>query len=219
MSERMLITKMAMDGTTVLLYGARHRWPDLRLFDAAELADVGLDWKDLQPGELTPCRFWAHWTPSEKLNQNGQPYKDVVRLEAMDQPASTTSTDTSAIVDELRTIRQLLEILLQKEPLPSLPATAAAPIPDLCPDCSTRPCICHHLPPSPDPTTGERTDSPITYANGSPVNLDNRAEQDAYGAYILANNAPPQDIDALRTWITDTPNARVSINAKEKNDA
>jgi hypothetical protein len=80
--SRMLITKIKRtDQTRADLYGRGHKYPDLKLFDLAELAVVGLDPATLPVGQEEPCRFFAVYTLSEKLNQAGNPYKDIQRLE------------------------------------------------------------------------------------------------------------------------------------------
>jgi len=111
MSERMLITKLVRKGDRAELYAKGHQYKDLTLFTLSDLVDVGIDYEGLQEGVDTPCRFWAHYELSSKLNQHNNPYKDIVMLEPVDSPATTTSTDNSAIVAELRAIRALLEIV------------------------------------------------------------------------------------------------------------
>jgi hypothetical protein len=80
--SRMLVTKIVRtDQTRADLYGRRHKYPDLKLFDLADLAAVGIDPASLAVGQEAPCRFFAVYTLSEKLNQVGNPYKDIQRLE------------------------------------------------------------------------------------------------------------------------------------------
>jgi len=80
--RRLLITKIKKTSPTRAdLYGRGHRYRDTTLFDLAELLAVGLDPGELQEGIETPCLFGAIVTESEKLNKNGNPYLDVVRLE------------------------------------------------------------------------------------------------------------------------------------------
>ena len=133
MSERLLITKLIRDGEKAELYGRGHQYKDLTLFDLSDLADVGIDYANLPNGEETPCRFWAVWEPSEKLNKAGNPYKDIVALEAIDGPATATSTDTSALLDELRAIRGLLHLVVEGMELMGMsgngPTSAPAPVP------------------------------------------------------------------------------------------
>jgi len=111
MSERMLITKLVRQGDRADLYAKGHKYKDLTLFALSDLTDVGIDYADLENGVETPCRFWAYYELSDKLNQSGNPYKDVVMLEPVDKPATSTSTDTSALLGELRAIRALLEVV------------------------------------------------------------------------------------------------------------
>ena len=97
MAERMLITKLVRtEQARADLYARGHQWPDLKLFDLSDLLEVGIDPAGLQIGQEVPCRFWAIYELSDKLNKAGNPYKDIIALERMDEPATTTSTDTSA---------------------------------------------------------------------------------------------------------------------------
>ena len=80
--SRMLITMIKRtDQTRADLYGRGHKYPDLKLFDLADLVVVGIDLATLPLGQEEPCRFFAVYTLSEKLNQAGNPYKDIQRLE------------------------------------------------------------------------------------------------------------------------------------------
>ena len=55
----MLIVKVKRtDQTRAELYAARHKYPDLRLFDLGELAAVGIDGAALPIGQEQPARFW-----------------------------------------------------------------------------------------------------------------------------------------------------------------
>ena len=115
MPQKMLITKVVR--TTECraeLYGKGHRFRDLMLFDLSYLLDVGIDPAGLQVGAESPCRFWAIYELSEKLKQAGNPYKDIVAVEPTDRPASSTSTDTTALQQELRAIRALLTMMTGK---------------------------------------------------------------------------------------------------------
>ena len=111
------------EATRAELYAKGHKWPDLRLFDLSDLLEVGIDPAALEIGTETPCRFWAHYELREKLNGAGNPYKDVITLEPIDRPTTSTSTDTSALLGELRQIRAMLERLLELQPYDSPAAT------------------------------------------------------------------------------------------------
>ena len=111
MTERMLITKLVRQGDRADLYAKGHQYRDLVLFDLSDLADVGIDYANLETGAEVPCRFWATYELSDKLNKAGNPYKDVIALERIDTPATTTSTDNSALLAELRQIRKLLHTI------------------------------------------------------------------------------------------------------------
>jgi len=116
--EKMLITKVVRtDATRAELYQKGHKWPDLKLFDLSELGAVGIDYEALPVGQEIPCRFWAQWELSDRVNQAGNPYKDVVALEAIDAPATATSTDTSALLAELRAIREVVTAIAKAQGL------------------------------------------------------------------------------------------------------
>ena len=109
MAQRMLITKLVRRGDRADLIAKGHRYKDLTLFDLSDLALVGIDYNDLAEGVETPCRFWAHSTVSDKLNGNGNPYRDVAGLEPFAAPPADAEEDTlTAILAELRAIRGLL---------------------------------------------------------------------------------------------------------------
>jgi len=120
MTERLLITKLIRtDETRADLFAKGHRYKDLTLFDLSDLALVGIDFNTLEIGQETPCRFWAHYELSDKENKAGNPYKDVVTLEPVDKPATTTSVDNSAILGELRAIKALLQRMVLPYPEPA----------------------------------------------------------------------------------------------------
>jgi hypothetical protein len=116
MSEhgKLLITKLVRTSADRAdLFGRGHQYKDLTLFDISDLADVGIEYEDLPIGQETPCRFWALYTESEKLNQSGNPYKDVVGLEAIDRPAQASSgVSDGAVLEELRGINERLDKIL-----------------------------------------------------------------------------------------------------------
>ncbi len=129
MTERIRINKalltVAQSGKTVVhLYapGAQYaRFPVLTLFDLGLLINVGIDPNstEFQKGDAVHCNIWAHYERGEKLNKQGNPYKNVVALERVDALATTTSTDTSAILGELRAIKTLLLELAAGSPPPA----------------------------------------------------------------------------------------------------
>lgn len=132
MAERLLISKLVRtENARADLYGRGHRYKDMTLFDLSDLIEMGIDPRELPIGEEIPCRFWAHYTNSEKLNSSGNPYKDVLSLERIDLPATTTSTDTSAILAELRAIKALLLQLVtgSQDPQPPNPLADTLPRP------------------------------------------------------------------------------------------
>ena len=120
MAERMMIARVKKTSATQAeLYQARHKYPDLKLFDLAELLAVGLDPATLPLGEEVPARFWAVYELSAKLNKEGNPYKDIIALERGEAPATVTSAAVSdpAILAELRAIRGLLTVIAQAQGL------------------------------------------------------------------------------------------------------
>lgn len=191
MAERILIVKVVRTTATQAdLYGARHKYKDLTLFNVAELATVGIDPAGLAIGEETPARFWAIYELSDKLNKAGRPYKDILALEPMDTPATSTSAAVGdpAILAELRAIRALLAVLVEAQGL-ALPALEEQ-----------------------DPDPGENGDGPAgnedpgelarafpRYGDGQPVS-DNPAEIAAYNAHLEQVGQPPASLGALRAW-------------------
>jgi hypothetical protein len=112
MTERMLIAKIHRnDAGRIELFARGHQFRDTILFDDSDLITVGLDPNSIANGQSLAVRFWAIWEPSEKLNRSGNPYKDVVTLEPIDKPATTTSVDSSSTVAELREIKNLLQYI------------------------------------------------------------------------------------------------------------
>ena len=116
--EKMLITKIRRtDETRADLYGKGHKWPDLKLFDIGELLAVGITPEDLPIGVEKPCRFLAHYTLSDKINEAGNPYKDVSHLEPIENgngttaPAPMNDAMLAAILRELQTQTKLLQAL------------------------------------------------------------------------------------------------------------
>ena len=113
MTEKLLVTRFMLNNDgKVELFGRNHKYRDLLLFEPSDLADVDVDVSKLEVGEEVPCRFWAVYEESEKLNQSGNPYRDVIALERTGALATASSVDNSAVVEELRSIRKLLEFIL-----------------------------------------------------------------------------------------------------------
>jgi hypothetical protein len=180
MAERMLITKLVRtEQTRAELYAKGHQWPDLKLFDLADLLEVGIAPSDLEIGQEVPCRFWAIYELSDKLNKAGNPYKDVIALEPMDGPATSTSTDTSALLDELRAIRALLETVAQGLQAPPANASPQA---------------------SEGKGPGSLDDARRQYGDGTAVSA-NAHERDAYDDYCEAERQAPENVAALRQWV------------------
>jgi hypothetical protein len=165
----------------------------LRPFVLADLLDVGIQPEDLQLHAETPCRFWAHYELSEKLNAAGNPYKDVIALEPVDKPATTTSTDTSPILAELRAIRALLQTVAEALDVP-LPHEEEPEPSELDGEAPSR-------------TAGSATsrssagpEAPARYGNGEPLS-DNPHELKAYQDHVRRTGNLPRDVDDLREWV------------------
>ena len=142
MTEKLRITRVRRGRTKsgkvvaeLRTANTRLEYPELRLFDLAALQAVGIDPNQLTD-EDTYCQFWANYELSEKTTSKGTPYRDIVSLEAIDAPATTTSTDSTALLGELRAIKALLlelaasseqsrSLLARLATLPPLPAGPA----------------------------------------------------------------------------------------------
>lgn len=197
MAERMLITKLVRtDQTRADLYGKGHQYKDLTLFDLGDLAAVGLEPASLPIGQEVPCRFWAHYTLSDKLNKAGNPYKDIVALEAIDRPATSTSTDNSALLAELRAIRALLQVIAEAQGL-EIPAVAG-------------------VEPDGNGSGPSELDQVFPrYGDGSTLAGDNPSERAAYDAYLQVEGQAPQDVTELRAWYAAHQNAGAKQNGTE----
>lgn len=118
MSTRMLITKLVLrQDQRVDLYMRGHKFKDLTLFDVSDLFDVGLDPAEIQVGIETPCRFYAYYTESDKLNQAGNPYLDVDYLEVIDRgnghhAPEGASVTNEAVLKELQAVNRNLVRLI-----------------------------------------------------------------------------------------------------------
>jgi hypothetical protein len=185
MAERMLITKLVRtEQARAELYAKGHQWPDLKLFDLSDLLDVGIAPNDLEIGQEVPCRFWAIYELSAKLNRAGNPYKDVIALEPMDGPATSTSTDTSALLDELRAIRVLLESIVLTQTMQTPSGAGASHVAE-----------------------GSVSDlaqgALLRYGDGTEAS-DNPREREAYADYLKVEGAEPKNVASLRQWVLDT---------------
>ncbi len=133
MTERYLITRVKKSQTTtgktvVDLYSRRLEFPVLRLFELAELADVGIDHTQLD-GQEMHVKFWAYYQESEKTNGRGNPYKDVLYLEPTDGQDTGDDPDLldalQTLIDETRAIKALLQQIVGQTAAPD-PAPAPA---------------------------------------------------------------------------------------------
>lgn len=171
--ERLLITKIIRRGDQAELYARGHKYPDLRLFDLSDLADVGVDYASLAEGVDTPARFWAAYELSDKLNKSGNPYKDIVALEPVGAPATTTSADNSALLAELRAMRALLQALVEAQGL-----TVATG-------------------PDPEPEGSDLDAEFPRFGDGSPVP---DAALDYYREHVHTTGIAPGTVEELRAW-------------------
>ena len=182
--DRMLIARVELSATqnghpSAELYSAdsRLKFPSLVLFNPALLEDVGIDPAALAAGPVHK-RFWAHYELSDKLNQAGNPYKDVLELTPYGSPVPQPVPEFADLLQAVRDLRPLLVALVR----------ALAPDAVVC-----------------DPASGEiltcpADPEPLAYADGSPVS-NNSAELHAYQAYLAGHDAqPPESVDDLRTW-------------------
>lgn len=117
--DRELIGSVEMDKTkggkpVVNLYSTdtRLQYPVLRLFDLSALHVVGIDPDDLGT-ERVHRRFWAYYSESDKQTSQGTRYRDVEYLEPIDT-GSAPATDMAPVLAELRAIRGLLQILVDR---------------------------------------------------------------------------------------------------------
>ena len=180
--EKLLVGSLELNTTTtgkavVDLYStnAALKFPELRLFDLSALAAVGIDPNALVEGERIHRRLWAYYEISDKTNGRGNPYKDVTYLEAIDQPATATSTDNTEVLAALRAMAAQLE---------RIAAALGVTTPDEDPDL---------------PKEGDPIFKRYRYANGLACSA-NENERAAFDAYITAESARPADVDALRAW-------------------
>ena len=184
MAERLLIVKVKRTSQTQAeLYGARHKYADLRLFDLAELVAVGLDPAELVIGAEVPARFWAVYEMSDKTNKAGNPYKDVIALEPMAGPATATSAAVgdAEVLAELRAIRALLQAIAEAQGL-TVPA---------------------HQEQEPSDENGQPEPAESLaalfpkFGDGGQVP---EAALDYYQAHVKAEGREPANLDALRAW-------------------
>lgn len=111
-------------------------FPVLVLFDISMLSTVGIDPNEIAQPVYT--RFWAYYNTSDKLRSSGKPYLDVLYLEPIDSPATSSPMDGDAILRELQAIKGILigmagSSATQAPDVPApqrTPEPAAAPAPD-----------------------------------------------------------------------------------------
>jgi len=230
--ERILIASLQLNKTkagkpVIDLFGTdtRLEYPVLRLFDLNQLRVLDLD-PNNPPTERTYVNAWAYYETSDKKTSTGRPYRDLRYLEPIDQPATATSVDTSAQLEEIRKIRLYVQAIVRHLQIP-IDTPNGTPL-DLCPDCHTRPCVCAELghkddagaaDPQPQDDAGspntetEEADPILRYASGQPVS-DNQAEIDAYLAFLQSNRRPPLDIEILRVWCREQEKTKPNGNGK-----
>jgi len=133
----MLIVKIKRtEATRADLFGKGHKYRDMVLFDLGELLEVGLDPENLPIGVEKPCRFFAHYELSDKLNEAGNPYRDIVMLEPIENGNGTTAPPPmndamlAAILAELQKQTALLKVLVGTVAGPVEEPEIQAPMPD-----------------------------------------------------------------------------------------
>jgi hypothetical protein len=172
----MLITKVELGETetgkpVVEMYGnnGRLKYPELRLFELSELSVVGVDPNSLDDGEVRYARFWAYYTESDKLNQHGNPYRDVVRLEPLESvPIGPTAFDgemNSAILAEVQAIKQQIGELCRMFELAFFAGSLERPLQAAEPEAIPEPPPEFEEPeatsPAPEPETDRATPPPL----------------------------------------------------------
>jgi hypothetical protein len=204
-APRYLITRIARHTTTtgkevINLFTnqvGQRRFPCLVLFEAAMLRDVGID-PNTMPRELH-TRFFAYYRQGERINQYGQPYRDVEYLQPVpgdtptpdqhdgtDEALAAIDESLQQIADQLRTITALLNVITQatshQDPAVDHPG------PDPQPDAQAIDELFDgiDLAPSdgdtdPDPAPPQQRQPPPT------LNLDQRAAREQF--YSLATEA------------------------------
>ncbi len=71
------------------------------------LLSAGIDPGTLKPGK-TPVLLLAHWQDSTRTNANGNPHKDVIKLENLAPVPATSGTETANLLRQV--LAELLEI-------------------------------------------------------------------------------------------------------------
>lgn len=194
-SGRMLIVKVKRtDATTADLFAPRRKFPDLKLFELAMLGIVGVNFEDLQVGVETPCLFYANWQQSEKTNQHGNFYKDIVALEpfdGLDSKASDTAAQIQVAADSLRSMAATMRLMAQL--MAALLAQHGVEAPEL-------------EEPEPEPPPAK---SVPVYGDGTTLENANDAERSAFKLYVQVHEGDvPENVDALRTWFAAHQNGK-----------
>jgi len=135
--ERLLIGSLELTTTTTglnvaALYSSdtRLKYPVATLFDLSALTDVNIDPNTLTPDQRHHARFYAYYEYSERTNSAGNRYRDITHLEPIAAPATAASTDTTAILAELRAMRAAIDTLAkQMQSVTDLLCLAAPPPP------------------------------------------------------------------------------------------
>lgn len=202
MTERFLIAKTKLGKTLAgkpvgHLYSTdtRLRYPVLILFDLSMLKSVSIDPNTLDEQGVVG-RYWAYYEESTtKKTSKGRPYLDVLYLEPIDKPATSTSTDTSALLVELREIKNLLQYLVHRLDGDDPPPQAASP-----------------QPPDPPPAPDQQDDDDDHFADVSlsdvpppeaadPKLSANEAREKFYALTVAADGVVEQrQINALLTY-------------------
>ena len=124
---RIELSKTQSGKPVINLYGQPQlKYPVLQLFDLSMLQDACIDPNQLEPETAVYARFTAYYEESDKLNQKGNPYKDIVRLETSShQPPATSSQTDSLLADILLELKAIRAIILTQSH--TEPETAVSP--------------------------------------------------------------------------------------------
>jgi len=91
----------------------KFKYPTLRLFDPSQLFTVGVDPNGLKLGDELYVRFRAWFVESDRLNKEGNAYKDVVRLEKLEDKQDGSRDDLASVIALLQSIDRRLASIHQ----------------------------------------------------------------------------------------------------------
>jgi len=168
---RALVTKIKRDGDVVRLWFRGCQYETTKIFELSDLAEVGIDYSVLQDGAEVPARFFVVYALSDKLNKEGNAYKDVIWLERAEGYAVRT--------DPLGNVIEIAGEVAQAEP-------AHAP-------AAARPAAPPSEPPSPLDEYFPRPESPAPAAPTRPILPDAKPRFYARLSELLREKRVPPD--------------------------